>query len=512
MNVAQLLARTARVHPDRVAIFHGQKPVLDYRNLADRAGRIAASLRHRYRIVPGERVGLFMSNSPEYLEILYGIWFAGLVAVPINAKLHASEARFILQDAGASVLFISSEPTNQLLLQSIPPTVRAVFATKSADYAALLNSNPSAAPYSCEPNDLAWLFYTSGTTGQPKGAMLTHRNLLAMTMSFFADVDQASKQDSIVHAAPMSHGSGLYNFPYILVGASHIIPESHGFDPSELALLATKYSQLAMFAAPTMVKRLVDHVAAHACDLSGFKTIIYGGGPMYIEDIRRAMDVMGDRFVQIYGQGESPMTITSLSREHLADRSHARYNERISSVGVAQSVVEVGVADSEGRRLSTDQVGEVVVRGETVMRGYWNNPQATKSAIRDDWLFTGDIGSLDSNGFLTLRDRSKDMIISGGSNVYPREVEEILLRHRGVREVAVVGQPHSEWGEEVVAFIVTHPGLTITEQELDTLCLQNIARFKRPKTYHFVPELPKNNYGKVLKTELRQKLLAEKGA
>jgi long-chain acyl-CoA synthetase len=214
---------------------------------------------------------------------------------------------------------------------------------------------------------------------------------------------------------------------------------------------------------------------------------------------------MGPRFVQIYGQGESPMTITALSRAHLQERAHPRWAERIASVGVAQALVEVRVVDEAGAVLAAGQTGEVVVRGETVMAGYWHNPEASAKALRDGWLWTGDIGAMDADGFLTL-DRSMIAIISGGSNIYPREVEEVLLRHPGVREVSVIGQPDPEWGEIVVAFVVGTGGQGPGAEALDALCLQHIARFKRPKRYVFVDSLPKNNYGKVLKTALREML------
>jgi long-chain acyl-CoA synthetase len=230
---------------------------------------------------------------------------------------------------------------------------------------------------------------------------------------------------------------------------------------------------------------------------------------MYAQDIRRALDAMGNRFVQIYGQGESPMTITALSRDTLAERDHPRWAERIASVGVAQSLVEVRVADHHGDTLPTGEAGEVLVRGDTVMAGYWDNPAATASTLRGGWLWTGDVGTMDDDGFLTLKDRSKDLIISGGSNVYPREVEEVLLTHPAVSEVSVVGAPDAEWGEVIVAFVVATPGAGAApalERELDALCLARIARFKRPKTYRFVASLPKNHYGKVLKTALRAQL------
>jgi long-chain acyl-CoA synthetase len=284
------------------------------------------------------------------------------------------------------------------------------------------------------------------------------------------------------------------------------VPVSGGFDPAELVALSRSVGRLCMFAAPTMVKRLVEHIAASGASADGFKTLVYGGGPMYVEDIQAALAAMGPRFVQIYGQGESPMTITALARETLHDRTHPRWVERIASVGVAQTLVEVRVAGPDGETLPTGETGEVLVRGEAVMAGYWRNPEATANTLRDGWLWTGDMGAMDADGFLTLKDRSKDVIISGGSNIYPREVEEVLLRHPGVREVSVIGQPDPEWGEVVVAFVVCAAGTAVTAEALDALCLEHIARFKRPKRYHFADELPKNNYGKVLKTALRDRL------
>lgn len=265
-----------------------------------------------------------------------------------------------------------------------------------------------------------------------------------------------------------------------------------------------------MFAAPTIVKRLVDHAeqtsrTSEDC-ARAFKTIVYGGAPMYAADIQRALRIMGPRFVQIYGQGESPMVGTALSRFHLSDNVHPEHAQRLASIGVAQTPVQIRITDEQGHDLPLGEIGEVLIKGDSVMAGYWHNPEATQAAIRDGWLFTGDIGCLDAHGFLTLKDRSKDLIISGGSNVYPREVEEVLLQAPGVSEVAVVGAPDPEWGEVIVAFVVLQPASTVSAQDLDAYCLNEIARFKRPKRYELVDSLPKNHYGKVLKTELRQRL------
>jgi long-chain acyl-CoA synthetase len=313
----------------------------------------------------------------------------------------------------------------------------------------------------------------------------------------------------MAYAAPMSHGCGLYAIPHLIAGARHVVPQSGGFDAAELFALGRELGPLTTFAAPTIVRRLVDHAEAEGLTTAqcaaSFKTIVYGGAPMYLADIRRALRVMGPRFVQIYGQGETPMVASALSRALIADAAHPRHAERLASVGVAQTPVRVRVADAQGRPLAVGEVGEVLVQGDTVMAGYWRNPEATAAAIREGWLFTGDMGCLDAEGFLTLKDRSKDLIISGGSNIYPREVEEVLLTAPGVAEVAVVGVPDEQWGENVCAFVVAQPGAAApSAAALDAHCLAHIARFKRPKHYRFVDALPKNHYGKVLKTSLRE--------
>ena len=258
-----------------------------------------------------------------------------------------------------------------------------------------------------------------------------------------------------------------------------------------------------MFAAPTMVKRMTDEAKAAGQRGEGLKTVIYAGGPMYNADIIEAVAWFGPVFAQIYGQGECPMGITVLPRSDVSERIKPGWQARLASVGVAQAAVEVRIGDAAGRPLLVGEHGEIMVRGATVMPGYWNNPLATAKTLIDGWLMTGDMGFMDAQGYVTLQDRSKDMIITGGSNVYPREVEEVLMQHVDVVEASVVGRAHPEWGEEVVAFVVGRA----SEAELDQLCLDNIARFKRPKTYFRIDELPKNNYGKVLKTALRDRLL-----
>ncbi len=503
MNLAQLLAKSAAIFAQRPAISLGTELVADYATLADRAGRLAAGLTGQAGLVAGDRVALVMTNAPSFYEILFAVWQAGLAAVPVNAKLHPRETAYILEQSGSRLAFVSQD-----LAEGLAPHAGDTRLVVAGRHDALLADRP--APMAeVAPDDLAWLFYTSGTTGRPKGAMLSHRNLLAMVMNYFADVDQVAETDTMIHAAPLSHGSGLYGLAHIAKAANNVIPESGGFEPAETLKLIAAWSGASFFFAPTMLTRLINSPALADADTGNLKTIVYGGGPMYRADLVRALELLGPKLVQIYGLGESPMTISGLRRTMHLDDGHPRYLDRLASAGPARTDMEVRVVDGDDRPLPAGEVGEVICRGDPVMLGYWQNPEATSETLRGGWLHTGDMGSFDADGYLTLKDRSKDMIISGGTNIYPREVEDALLTDSRVAEAAVVGRPHPDWGEEVIAFIVARPDAAPTEAELDAVCLDRIARFKRPKAYRFVEALPKNNYGKVLKTELRARLAEE---
>lgn len=500
MNIALYLARAARAFPDAPALARGTRVVADYAALAARVARLAGGLAG-LGLAPGDRVALVMKNHPAYLELMVAAWHAGLVAVPIHSKLHPRELGFIFDNAGATAVFASAATRGACdEAAALAPGVRHVVEAGGVAFETLCAGAP-APLVSRAPDDLAWLFYTSGTTGRPKGVMLSHANLAAMSLNYFSDVDAIARDDCLIHAAPMSHGSGIYILPHLVRGALNVVPESGAFEPDEIFALMRHWRGAAMFAAPTMVKRLVDHGDGGA--LPGLKTVVYGGGPMYVADIKAALARFGQHFAQIYGQGESPMTITASDKAIHLDSAHPRYEARLGSVGLPFAGVEVMIADERDNPLPAGEVGEVCVRGPVVMRGYWKNEAASATALAGGWLHTGDVGAFDHEGFLTLKDRSKDLIISGGSNIYPREVEEALLTHPGVAEVSVVGRAHAQWGEEVVAFVVARPGVPADQAALDAHCLDQIARFKRPKEYRFVDTLPKNETGKVLKTALR---------
>jgi long-chain acyl-CoA synthetase len=501
MNLARSLIRSAQRLPGQPAVIERDRVEYSYALLARRVLALAGALRTRFGIMPGDRVGLLMRNNAAYVELLYACWAAGAAAIPINIKLHPKEAAFILDDAGARLCFITDDVDSRAL-DAARSGATTFIDVDSRDYRALAHESPAAVA-EVAADDVAWLFYTSGTTGRPKGVMLTHRNLLALTLNYLADVDAAAVGEHLLHAAPMSHGSGLYILPNVAAAATQLVPASRGFDVDEIDEIVALVPKVKLFAAPTMVMRLVDGAKSQA---QGLKSLIYGGGPMYVADCLRALDRFGPRLTQIYGQGEAPMTITVLpAAEHIDDHDGRRL-ARLASVGRAQTGVDLAVLDAQDQPVASGETGEVAVRGDMVMAGYLHNAEATAKTLAHGWLHTGDLGHLDAQGYLTLVDRSKDLIISGGSNIYPREVEEVLLRHPQLREAAVIGLPDAEWGEIAVAVLAARSGIPPTEAELDALCLQHIARFKRPKRYVFVSELPKNATGKVLKRELREQL------
>ncbi|MFM1992032.1 MAG: hypothetical protein RJA99_4989 [Pseudomonadota bacterium] len=511
MNIATFLQATARQLPQAPAVSSGDRLVWRYAGLMDRVARLAGGLRALGGVVPGDRIAMAMKNCPEYIELMWAAWHAGLCIVPMNAKLHPKEFAFILENCGVKACFTTPDVTGALSdeLRGGGAAIRPI-EVASPEYAALCRAQPHALEV-MPPTAPAWLFYTSGTTGRPKGATLTHGSLLAMMLRYYADVDAVGATDSMIHTAPLSHASGLYSLPHVAKGSHQVIPASQGFDTTEFFGLLERYRNVTFFCAPTMVTRLMHDPGVRSARIDSIRTLFYGGAPMYLENLRTALSVFGPRLWQGYGQGETPNTITFLSKAMHVDDGHPRFEARLASVGVARTGVEVRIVDDAGRDLPAGEVGEIVCRSDVTMTGYWNNPDATRKALRDGWLWTGDMGTFDEDGFLTLKDRSKDVIISGGSNIYPREVEEVLLLHPDVLETSVVGRVHPEWGEEVVAFVVPKPGRTLDEAALDRLCLDHIARFKRPKRYVHLPELPKSSYGKVLKTALRDRLAAQAG-
>jgi acyl-CoA synthetase (AMP-forming)/AMP-acid ligase II len=492
VNVAQLLVDGAdRAQGGQAVVFGDRR--LSYPALVDRVARLAAGFA-RLGVRVGDRIVVLLPNSVELVEALWASFWGGFVAVPVNRHLHPDEVGYVVRHCGAAAILVAAE--TEAATTGLPDEVRVLRVgpdvTTGIPYESLF-AHAADEQVAVEDDDPAWLFYTSGTTGKPKGATLTHRNLAAMTSRYHTDLDPVASGSVYLHAAPLTHGSGLYLLPATGRGAPNVISPSPSFSPSDYLGLVEKHAVThAAFLAPTMLTRLVAEAAASAHDLSTLRSVVVGGAPLYQEDLRAAVAVLGPLVIQMYGQGESPMTITVMPAAEALDHP--------GSCGRAFTGVEVRVAGRDGSPLAEGEDGEVLVRGAVVMRGYWDDPDATARALVGGWLHTGDIGHLDG-GWLHLTDRAKDVIITGGSNVYPREVEEVLLTHPGVREAAVIGVPDPEWGESIRAFVVADteldPGRLIDH------CRAHLASFKKPRDVVFVSELPKNPAGKILKRELR---------
>jgi acyl-CoA synthetase (AMP-forming)/AMP-acid ligase II len=513
MNVGTLFTKSARTFPERLAIAYGDYE-LSYLQANERINKLANGLRG-LGIQKGSNVAILLHNCPEFIETLFACFKAGLGTVPINFRLHPKECAFIIDNSEAVAVVLGEDFRDSLyaLKNEMPEVKHYICIPEPLEgmifYEKLLQGQSAGfTDERVERDDLAWLFYTSGTTGSPKGAMLTHHVLMMMTMNFFADMCPLGPEDVVLHAAPLSHGSGLYGIPNVAKGAANVILKSKSFEPKIVFETIQKRKVTNMFVAPAMIKRLVTSPEFDQYDLSSMKCINYGGAPIYEEDLKEAVRKWGQVFVQLFGQAESPMTISYLrSEEHLLEGTEEQM-KRLTSAGIPRTDLEVKIFDSQDKELPSGEMGEIVVRGEVVMKGYWRNPEATAETLGGGWLHTGDLGIMDERGYVYILDRAKDMIISGGENIYSREIEDIILKHPAVYEVAVIGIPDEKWGEAVKAIVSLKEGQKATGEEIIDFCKQHLASYKKPKSVDFIDAIPKNPYGKVLKRELREKYWA----
>jgi long-chain acyl-CoA synthetase len=509
VNSFAFLDKATRQRGDAPAIVHGDE-TLSYAAFHARALAIGGNL-HRLGCKPGDRVAFCLANSPRVLEVIYGCFAGGLVVVPINARLHPREMAYIVANSGARVLVHGSEYQAGI--------VEAIDAFDGLDHRICLGSADGALSYDTllepahalaeavevEATDPCWLFYTSGTTGRPKGAIWNHRMVRCVVMNYLADLHNIQPGEVVLHAAPMSHGSGIVALPAIARGATQVVLEPASFEPKSLfaTIERHKVGHVA-FLAPTQIIKMLEEFEPGAFDLSSLKAITYGGAPIHVVHLRRAIEAFGPVFVQLFGQGEAPITITGMTAQRHQELLDAD-DPRIGSAGQIRTDVEAHCVDEDDKPLPSGEAGEVVVRGDVVMPGYWNNPEASAEALRGGWLHTGDIGMFDEAGYLFLLDRAKDMIISGGNNVYPREVEEIIVQHPAVANVCVVGIPDPYWGEAVHAVVVAEPGAQVTAKDIIAHCANHLAGYKKPKAVDFVDALPVSGYGKILRREVREK-------
>ncbi|TDK45708.1 class I adenylate-forming enzyme family protein [Antarcticimicrobium luteum] len=504
MTLAYLLATSARLHPGRPAISVGNEVRLDYAGLARSAAGIATYLAVR-GLMPGDRVMLAMKNNDRYFTYLFGCWWGGFVAAPLNATLHPREMAGIVADLAPRLAICDPGIADGLgpLCPDLP-----ILEHGSTEAARAEAADP--APLAdCLLNDTAWIFFTSGTTGAPKGACLSHANLLAMSTAYLADVDSVGSGDCLLHLAATSHASGLFGLSFIARGAEHVLMPSGGYEAGAMRDILQARRAVSFFAPTPLLARMRRDGIGDLAD-GHIRTVLTGAGPVLAQDVRDAVETFGPRLWNGYGQGETPCTITAMAKAAIAEAVAADDDAALVSVGIPRSATAVRLLDPGGREVPQGEAGEVCVRGPTVMSGYLNRPEATRETLRDGWLHTGDTARFDVAGRLILLDRLKDVIISGGMNVYAREVEDVLSRHPGVLEVAVIGRPDPEWGEEVVALIVPAPeaaGDNLAES-LDAMCLDRLARFKRPKAYQMRQTLPRNAAGKVIKSLLKKDISA----
>ena len=491
VNLSSLLTNAARWFADRPAVTWGDDTIT-YGELDRRVVALDEWLR-AHDVGRDRRVAVFMDNRPEFLIAMFATWRCGAALVPCNARLTVDELGFLVSDSAASVVITDAAHAATARAAS----GAAIVCVAGPEFDAILHTEsggPASEPVRVGTDDLAWLFYTSGTTGRPKGAMLSHDTLMFVTVSWLADLTPLSENDVTLHAAPLSHGAGFHALAATARAAHQVIPDGPSFEPLRIFDLIRSYGVTNTWMVPTQIVMLTEAEPPQP-DLPSLQYVVYGGAPMTPAATERALRRFGPIFVQLYGQGETPMTATVLRREdHRPDL--------FGSAGRARPGVDVAIHGIEGRPLAPGGVGEVVVRGASVMSGYWGRPDATAESLRDGWLHTGDLGRLTGDGILYLLDRTKDMIISGGSNVYAVEVEQVLSTHSGVGDVAVIGVPDDLWGEVVVAVVVPTEG-DIDAADLEQHCRASLAGYKVPRRWLQVERLPRNAYGKVVKRQLR---------
>jgi acyl-CoA synthetase (AMP-forming)/AMP-acid ligase II len=506
MNAGYLLTRSARYFPEKTAFVIDDQSIT-YKELNRRVNKLANSLLS-LGLKKGDRVGLLYHNSLGYLEGYLALYKAGLVWVRLNSRLHPDEINQMIVDSGTQALITAPQFID--MIEKMNPPVKWIIQKggPKIDYDQFLEKGSEDEPkVDVLPDDLADLWYTSGTTGTPKGIMITHRNILSCTMMLLTDTYDIGPDDKLLTVGALSHAGSVRVLPFIARGATNYL---HPHFDAVKALKEIHQSKITdISTVPTILITLMDHPERPKYDLSSIKRITYGGSPMPVERIKDAVKLFGPVLIQSFGQAESIITITHLPRQEHITHGDPDRERRLGSAGREYAGVQVRVVDENDNVLGPNEVGEIVTSSDLVMKGYWNQPDKTAEALRGGWLHTGDIGYLDEGGYLFLIDRQHDKIITGGLNVFPREVEEILATHPAVAQVVVFGADDPVWGEAVTAAVILRDGTNATEEDLMKFAKENVAGYKKPKKIHVVREYPKNLFGKVVRRDLK-KMLAGK--
>jgi long-chain acyl-CoA synthetase len=500
-----MIERAARLNPGGPATSYAGRQY-SWAELRERVASLAAGLAS-LGLAEGDRVAILSLNSDRYYESIFAIPWAGYCVVPLNTRWALLENDYAVRDSGTRVLLFDdtfSEQARQLLAD-IDDLGEAIYMGDgdcpdwARAYEELVASHePMENTGRCD-NDMAGIFYTGGTTGFPKGVMQSHRAIWASAIGSLPEF-QMTRDSTYLHVAPMFHMADFAGGMGTTLGAGKNVV-LQAFDPAQVLRTIAQERVTHVLLVPAMIKMVLNHPDAASADMSSLELIIYGASPMPAATLEQCMSTWPTvGLVQAYGQTELAPVATMLSAP-----DHRAGGERLKSAGRPTAINDIRIVDEEGNDCPRGTSGEVVVRGPHTMIGYWNKPEETSKALQDGWVFTGDAAYFDDNGYLFIVDRVKDMVVTGGENVFTTEVENAVISHEAVQDVAVIGIPHPEWGEAVHAIVILHPGQSVTEDELIAHCRERIAGYKLPKSFSFRDEpLPLSGAGKVLKTELRK--------
>ncbi|QRM27271.1 acyl-CoA synthetase [Microvirga sp. VF16] len=512
MNLSNFLHQVARRHGNEIGFVWGDA-AWTWGNLARRVNAMAAALSAE-GIGKGDRILVQSKNCNQMFESMFACFQLGAVWVPTNFRQTPDEVAYLAQSSGASVLICHRDfPEHVAAVREAVPSIRSVVSIGTSefgdDYDALVArySGESAPIASVRHDDPCWFFFTSGTTGRPKAAVLTHGQMAFVVTNHLCDLmPGTTHQDSSLVVAPLSHGAGVHQLTQVARGAKTVLLSSERFDVDEAWRLIEQWEITNLFTVPTIVKMLTEHPSVDKYDHSSLRYVIYAGAPMYREDQKHALKKLGKVLVQYFGLGEVTGSITVLPPAlHEPDDGP---DVKVGTCGYERTGMQVSIQDEQGHELASGETGEICVCGPAVFAGYYNNPEANAKAFRDGWFRTGDLGHVDREGYLYITGRASDMYISGGSNVYPREIEEKILTHTDIAEVAILGVPDRTWGEVGVAVCVLKPAADVGENELLAWMEGKVARYKLPKRVFFWEALPRSAYGKITKKDIRAELEA----
>jgi long-chain acyl-CoA synthetase len=515
MIITKQLLYATRTFPQKLAVIDGPHRY-SYKQLAERTVKLKRSLQ-KLGVNKGDRVGFLMHNDFRIMELMYGVTALGAVVVPLNTRFSVEENAFVLNDAGIKVLYIHRDflPILPKLEKHVSTLCHVILAEDKdivdsyreinvLSYENLLVEQPvEGLTYDgVQEDDIAGLFYTGGTTGRSKGVMLTHKNLVINSHHVALNVEY-NKNDIYLHAAPMFHlADHTSTFAITLTGGTHAVVRR--FNSQKVLQVIEEVGVTAALFVPTMINMILHDGDFHHYDTTSLRFVLYGASPMSVDLLKKARSLMpAAQFIQVYGMTEAAPLLTVLKPKDHVINGTWKEEKRLSSCGQAVQGVEIKVVDPEGSEMPTREVGEFIARGPNIMKGYWKLPDETAKAIRNGWYYTGDMGYKDEEDYFYIVDRAKDMIISGGENVYSVELEQVLCAHPAVHECAVFGIPDEKWGESIKAAVVLKQNNSVTEDEILSFVRQKLANYKVPKSIDFLPELPKSGAGKILKRKLR---------